>query len=327
MKQLVAILILLVILIAGCTEQSTNTPNQIMCPDGSVVSDASLCPSSTNPPSTPNSNELQNYSFTSYENQELYYGVYCDKINPYDLNVRKAAADAIRNHSGNYNINQLFDIYDWVKENIIYQNVPLAGIPYQPSDTLTTKSGDCKNQAVLIASMIESIGGTAKFVADPDCEHAYTIVYFGPSGSDVSWFTQEVASHYGSNAQVRYFISDSDIWVIFDPAGGNYPGNTLPECSGNRNVYFITSCLDCINQYPNEPYKFGDKCYSQCPSGTIIANQHACKSCPTGSYSCNNQCLSCSSGYIMGTDCLCHQPCGSSTTYCQSGSCYNGRCV
>jgi len=325
MKQIIIVYILAIIFIAGCTGQTTNIPNQIMCSDGSFASGASLCPSSTNPPTTPVQKLPE--SFTSNENTEPYYSAYCDKINPYDLSVREAASNAIRNHPRAYNVNQLFDIYDWVKDNIIYQNVPLAGIPYPPSETLTTRSGDCKNQAVLIASMVESIGGTSKIVLDPTCEHAYTLVYFGSSEEGMDNFVQAVSNHYGQGVTVNYITHNNGIWIIFDPAGGKYPGNTLSECSGNRTVYYVTSCLDCVNQYPNEPYTFGDKCYSQCPSGTIIANQHACKSCPEGSYSCNSQCLSCSAGYIMGTDCLCHQPCGSPTTYCQSGSyCYNGIC-
>jgi hypothetical protein len=197
-----------------------------------------------------NKPKKESYNFTYSENTEPYLSAYCDKINPYDLSVREAAADAIREHPGRYSINQLFDIYDWVKQNIIYQTVPLAGIPYASSETLATKSGDCKNQAVLIASMVRSIGGTAKVVADPDCVHAYAIVYFG-SIKDLSSFTSAVTAHYGSGIIMNYFTLEEGIWVIFDPAGGMYPGDTLPECSGNRKVYFITSCMDCVNTWIN----------------------------------------------------------------------------
>jgi hypothetical protein len=279
---------------------------------------------------SPKANLSQIYISTSYENKEPYYSTYCDRINPYDLSVREAASEAIRKHPGAYSVNQLFDIYDWVKANIEYQNVPLGGIPYPASETLATKSGDCKNQAVLIVSMIRAIGGTAKVVVDvaPECKHAYAIVYFGSSETDLSNFARAVTNHYGSNAKVNYLTYDNGIWVIFDPAGGHYPGNTLKNCTGNRTVNMITSCLVCVNQYPNMPYTFNDKCYSQCPSGTIKGNEYACKPCPEGYQSYNNQCLKCPTGQILGTDGLCYQTCGSSTTYCQSGSyCYNNKCV
>ncbi|MFH1520861.1 MAG: transglutaminase-like domain-containing protein [Candidatus Micrarchaeota archaeon] len=248
----------------------------------------------------------QNYTFSTYENTEPYLSTYCDKIDPYDLSVREAAADAIRNHPGSYSYTQLFDIYDWVKQNIIYQNVPLAGIPYPSYETLLTRSGDCKNQAVLIASMVGAIGGTAKTVADPDCVHAYTIVYFG-SVDKLDSFIQAVSNHYGSDVFVNYFILDDGIWVIFDPAGGEYPGDTLPECTGDRTVYLVTTCLECSNIYNDKPYSYDDMCYSKCPSGTVSSSPYSCTPCPSGYYSCNDKCLTCQLGYYMANNCMCYK--------------------
>ncbi len=276
-----------------------NNTGNCGCPEGQIVQGTGCAPPKLN-------NQRASYNFTFYENTEPFLTMFCDKINPYDLPVREAAANAIRKDPGPYSNAQLFDIYDWVKNNIIYQNVPLAGIPYVPSDTLATASGDCKNQAVLIASMIQSIGGTAKVVADPSCVHAYTIVYFGTKDK-LSTFTDSVTSHYGSAASVNYFTLNDGIWVIFDPAGGNYPGDTLPQCSGNRNVYFITSCLDCVNNFPDKQYTYNNLCYSQCPYGTISSsNKYVCDACPTGYQSCNNQCLQCPSGKYLAGDCLCY---------------------
>jgi len=246
-------------------------------------------------------------SFNSYNNKEPYYSAYCDKIDPYNLDVRKAAAKAIKNDPGPYGIVQLLDIYDWVKDNIAYQNVILKGAPYTPAETLETESGDCKNQAVLIASMIGAIRGTAKVVLDPICEHAYTIVYFGPVDRDLSNFTQTVSDRYGYDAYINSFITENGTWVIFDPAGGRYPGDTLEECSGNRTVYYIHSCLSCVNQYPDRPFTYEGKCYSQCPSETIHTNNYSCFSCPSGYSSFENECLTCDDGYVLHTDGLCYQ--------------------
>lgn len=276
-----------------------NDTNLCGCPDGLVVH-GTTCgfPRPVKP--------AQAYNFTYYENTDPYLSAYCDKIDPYDLSVREAAADAIRAHPGTYSIDQLFDIYDWTKQNIIYQNVPLAGIPYPSYETLITKSGDCKNQAVLIASMVSSVGGNAKIVADPDCVHAYAVVYFG-STDDLDVFTQAVYNHYGSDVSINYFTLDDGIWVIFDPAGGQYPGDTLPECSGDREVYVVTTCMECINTYPNRPYTFDGKCYTACPSGTVTSNNYACSVCEAGYESCNNECLSCPSGYYLATNCKCYE--------------------
>lgn len=286
--------------------------------------DCGVCKQDIKPVTT---NKPSSNSFTSLTNAEPYYSGFCDKIDPYDIDVRKAAAEAIRNDPGSYSDAQLFDIYDWVKKNIIYQNVALGGIPYSPDQTLATKSGDCKNQAVLIVSMIKAIGGTAKVVADPSCSHAYAMVYFGKSDSHISSFTDAVSAHYGTDVVVNYITSNGEIWVIFDPAGGYYPGNTLDECSGARDVYYIDSCLECKALYPNMPFTFNEKCYESCPSGTISNNGLTCIPCPEGFYSYNNKCVSCDSGFILGKDGKCHQPCGDSNTYCTSGYCFNGRCV
>ena len=246
------------------------------------------------------------YHFTYYDNKEPYYSVFCDKIDPYASSIQQATAEAIQNDPGSYSIAQLLDIYDWVKKNIVYQTSPLAGIPYPPTQTLATRSGDCKNQAVLIASMIKIIGGTAKVVSDPDCVHAYTIVYFGSISTGISSFTRAVADHYGSQVYVNYFTLEGGIWVIFDPAGGFYPGDTLPECYGDRVVYYTTTCLSCAHQYPNSPYTYGDKCYSQCPSGTVHRNDYSCVSCDEGEWAYNNQCVTCQAGYYLATDGLCY---------------------
>lgn len=218
----------------------------------------------------------QPFNFTAKDNQEPYYHQYCDRIDPYDLEVRKAASEAIKNDSGQYSVTQLFDIYDWVKSNINYQNVPLSGIPYSASETLATRSGDCKNQAVLIASMVGAIGGTARVVLDPTCQHAYTIVRFGSAGENLSWFKQAVYSHYGNNVQIITFVNNQGTWVIFDPAGGRYPGTTLTECTGNRTLYFMDTCMSCAQQYPETPYTYGNACYQSCPWGTSAVNKFAC---------------------------------------------------
>ncbi len=247
-----------------------------------------------------------NYSFTTYTDTAPYYGAYCDKIDSYNLDVRKAASEAIRNDPGIYNINQLLDIYDWVKKNITYQTVTSQNVPYPPSQTLATQSGDCKNQAVLIASMVEAIGGTAKVVADPSCNHAYTLVYISNSSQDMQSIVNTIDQHYNQKLNIQWITLGMKNWLIFDPAGGYYPGNTLPECSGKRTVYYVNTCMSCAQQYSTEPYTFNGRCYSQCPSGTISVNNNACSSCPNGEYSYNNECVTCPSGTSLHTDGRCY---------------------
>lgn len=60
------------------------------------------------------------------------------------------------------------------------------------------------------------------------------------------------------------------------------------------------------------------KCYEPC----VSPNSY----CPSPNICCNNQCYApCPSGYVFGTDCICHPKCGDG--YCPTGSiCCNNEC-
>ncbi|MFA5049458.1 MAG: transglutaminase-like domain-containing protein [Candidatus Micrarchaeia archaeon] len=177
------------------------------------------------------------------------YEEYCDKIVPENLVVREAAAQAISKHPGEFSLNQLLDIYDWVHSNIFYQNVPIdMWPPYPPDETLHTKSGDCKNQAVLIASMVEAIGGSARILYIPECRHAFTEVYLG-TDQDVNALSNAVWAHYKVTKGTyptwhthKNANNETENWFIFDTAGGWYPGNTISECMDASNVYYLLDC-------------------------------------------------------------------------------------
>ena len=191
---------------------------------------------------------------------------YCDKFDETDLAVRQAASQAISKHPGAFSINQLLDIYDWVHTNVFYQNVPLdMWPPYYPNQTLATKSGDCKNQAVLIASMVEAIGGSARVIIRPDCHHAYAQVYVG-TDIDIGTINSAVYSHYNTHGNgiswSTYTNSQNhtDYWFIFDTAGGNYPGETIPACFNASQTFVLQDCnrpLDYLNAPTAEGTAFG----------------------------------------------------------------------
>ena len=174
---------------------------------------------------------------------------YCDKFDPTDISVREAAAEAIAKDPGEFSINQLLDIYDWVHANVFYQNVPLTmWPPYYPNQTLLTRSGDCKNQAVLIASMVEAIGGSARVLVIPDCEHAFPEVYVG-NQSNVDTLNSAVRAHYpDASGQVINWHTSTDAdnvttnWMIFDTAGGWFPGNTISDCLNVSHTFELDDC-------------------------------------------------------------------------------------
>ncbi|VVB98434.1 Transglutaminase-like superfamily protein [uncultured archaeon] len=176
---------------------------------------------------------------------DAYMRVYCPNIMPTNLQVREAASSAINGHPGAYSANQILDIYDWVYSNVIYQNVPvnLTYQPYPPNETLDTKSGDCKNQAVLMASMIEAVGGTARVLVIPDCTHAFTEVFRG-NRSNANRVIDAIFAHYGYAPNVTWHTdSDGNVWLPLDTAGGRYPGNSIGDCFNSSQVFVVYNCV------------------------------------------------------------------------------------
>jgi hypothetical protein len=223
---------------------ASHCPTTITCSDGTVVYNAADCPSG--PITEPG------YYVCNDINEspcDFFTSAYCDKFDPKDINVRIAAADAIKSHPGTYSVNQLIDIYDWVRNNVFYQNVPLdMSAPYYPNETLQTKSGDCKNQAVLIASMVEAIGGSARVVLIPDCHHAFAEVYMGSDNNSKAVF-DAIRAHYpdayNASLHYHYFTLDNgtrQLWLIFDTAGAWYPGATIEDCLNASQTFEVDNC-------------------------------------------------------------------------------------
>ena len=171
---------------------------------------------------------------------------YCDKIDPYDLIVRKSAAEAISKHLNQaFSTSQIVDVYIWAKENIKYQNVPLNDYaPYRPSETIFTKTGDCKNYAALITSMILSIGGTARIATIPKCEHAFAEVFIGGQ-SQLDSLAEEIKQRYQQDIKLNVIKDNLGYWLILDGAGADYPGTTeIPKClDSSAPTYFSYSCV------------------------------------------------------------------------------------
>lgn len=241
----------------ACDKATTN----YTCQDGTIVQDASKCPKLfrcsdnslvANADDCPKQrlNESGIYTCNSNNNPpcDSFMKVYCDKFTPTDLEVRKAASEAISGHPGPISVNQLLDIYDWVNKNIFYQNVPAdLGKPYYPSETLATKSGDCKNQAVLVASMIEAVGGSASVRIVPDCNHAFPYAYVG-NESNLNVLIKAIRSRYkdAHNATLHYrYMNNSgkmEYWVMLDTAGAWYPGTTIGNCLNASKSFDIYDC-------------------------------------------------------------------------------------
>jgi len=174
----------------------------------------------------------------------FFYPAYCNKIQPNDLEVRKKVTEAARQHAGMFSLDQVIDSYNWVKDNISYLNVPLdKAEPYAPATTLYVGSGDCKNQAVLIASMIEAMGGKSRILIVPDCQHAYAQYYVGDESVDTQKLADSIGERYPFLQGFVHTQKDNkETWLTLDPAGANYAGGLHPDCLKATKQYVITKC-------------------------------------------------------------------------------------
>jgi transglutaminase-like putative cysteine protease len=164
----------------------------------------------------------RNYTVT-YNNAHTF-----DRINSLaDLTPVTALARGIQGNA-TYNIQQVCDAYDWVHQNIAYLDDP-ADYWQSTSETLSLRTGDCEDQAILVAAIITAMGGTARVNLVEG--HAFPTVYIGTDTVAVFSVDGAVESHYGT-ALTAYFLHDSTgYWMVVDTTGFPYAGG-LPTTAG-----------------------------------------------------------------------------------------------
>ncbi len=81
----------------------------------------------------------------------------CDYLN--DAVLRKSRM-VVEDHEGNFNLGQVCDIYDYCLDGWSYVNDPSSREVFlKASTTVTNRDGDCDDFAILVGTMIMSIGG------------------------------------------------------------------------------------------------------------------------------------------------------------------------
>ncbi|WP_406659694.1 transglutaminase family protein [Methanolobus sp. ZRKC3] len=156
-----------------------------------------------------------------------------DKVDAYDLEVRKMAAVSAKRYPGQYNIYQLCSLFDDTRNNIQYISDPRGNDLWSPPcDTLRVGAGDCDDYAILLSSLIESIGGTSRiYLTDT---HAFTAVYIGDE-ENTSAIVEAIGNYYGP-LPVYYTTDEYGSWLMLDPTSnvypGGLPGGTAPTDNG-----------------------------------------------------------------------------------------------
>jgi len=189
-------------------------------------------------------------------------------------------------------------IYKWIKQNIQYQLGPIGEYPNTGEQTLRLQAGKCDEQANALASMIMATGGIARVSSIEACSHAYAEVFFPTTTSqELESIVGTINQEFGTTGDLNYHNPESfeniqGVWIPFDTAATLSPGKVLDSCKNQPGKVTYYCATGCDDKYP---YLLvgTDKCYQQCPSGSITQSNTPsfCYSCPSDHpTSYNNDC-------------------------------------
>ncbi|PIT84020.1 hypothetical protein COU37_05165 [Candidatus Micrarchaeota archaeon CG10_big_fil_rev_8_21_14_0_10_45_29] len=162
----------------------------------------------------------------------------CVTLESNDPLIRNTAVSIVSSiESNSWSAERLLALYSFMKKNIAYVEDPI-GAEYiaTATETLTVGGGDCEDQASLIASMIRSVGGRAIIAYSLSCGHAVAFAYIG-TAEQMDTVGDELASLYGQTyLPYTYIQDDAGYWLVIDPAGGQYLGDTFDSCTEFRTL-------------------------------------------------------------------------------------------
>lgn len=144
---------------------------------------------------------------------------YAGKVEPYNPIVRAKALEIASDYPGGYSIGQICAIYKYMHSGWKYVNDPSSGGDYVNyanesiqigKDASCAGVGDCEDFAVLMASMIDAIGGKTRIVHtyDSDSGHAYAEVFVGDSQDaedNLAKIKNWIGDHYGYQSKLLVF--------------------------------------------------------------------------------------------------------------------------
>ncbi len=151
--------------------------------------------------------------------------------------VHNKAVELAARSPGPYNIGQICFIDEYLRDNWRYIADP-RGVDYYGSASNTlllgkeldcVGAGDCDDYAILMTSLLESIGGTTRIILACNgisC-HIFTEVYIGPADDDtthsiVSWLKNK----YKCDEIHGHVDQSNGFWLNLD-WNGNHPGGPL----------------------------------------------------------------------------------------------------
>ncbi|WP_445205129.1 transglutaminase-like domain-containing protein [Tenuifilum sp.] len=162
--------------------------------------------------------------------------------------TRSFALSLASEYEGEFNIDQICNIYSYLYDNWKYVSDP-RGIDYFAKASETIESnlcGDCDDFAILMAATLECIGGKTRinFVVNENGNaHAFTEVYLKANPDEIK---EKIDYHYqnifqilfgiSSVKQINYTLDKNGIWLNLD-WNSKYPGGPYDSYI-ERTIYY-----------------------------------------------------------------------------------------
>jgi hypothetical protein len=147
---------------------------------------------------------------------------------------------------GEYNVGQICQIYDHVIKNWKYVNDSRNHENFRSASRSINNnlSGDCDDFAILIASLIESVGGKTRisFAYNEESGHAFTEVYVAKNVKDLEDIADQINAVYNIDPFDISYTEDADgsCWLNLDWFGvPKHPGGKYFKYD-HRTIYYPT---------------------------------------------------------------------------------------
>ncbi|MBN1324158.1 MAG: hypothetical protein JW986_09235, partial [Methanotrichaceae archaeon] len=183
--------------------------------------------------------------------------IFNSRVEPGNEVVHDTAMVVIRSYTGSTSLYQICAIYDYLNSGddstagwSYFSDPRGVDLYYYANKTLingqrikASGAGDCDDFAILMASLVESIGGTTRIILsyNQSVGHAYTEVYLGSvneAESQVEDVIEALKEHYGVTEVFTHLdTATGEVWLNLDwwPDGGVlHPGG--PFFPGTKHI-------------------------------------------------------------------------------------------
>lgn len=147
-------------------------------------------------------------------------------------------------HGGMFRTSQLCDLWDAAESRWTYVEDPQGGDYFSPASRTIVigLKGDCDDFAILVAALIESVGGNSRIVSvrNGTAGHAYPEVFIGTTPEEFERAAAYIRGRYPITDIGCHITRDANgtrYWLNLD-WGSRYPGGQFFVDDGMRTAYY-----------------------------------------------------------------------------------------